>query len=387
MPSLLSRYVLLEIAHPFAVGLLGFTSIVFSGRMMRLTELIVVKGVGFSEILKACLYLLPYLFVFTLPMAATVSIILALIRLSVDHEIIAMKVSGLSFTRLLKPILAFSLTTALLTLVLSVFGAPWGHRQTQDLLTEVVKRRADLGIQEQTFNNDFPGLMIYVNRVAGAAGELEGIFVYDKRDRENPHTVYARHGALHFDQGQDSLMLNLREGQVIRWSKDEVRQQTVEFKTYRLPLRLFDLPLKESKSEKEMTLIELNQALQGAGAGSERYNRLMVELNQRFAMPFGAFLLCFLAVPLGMSPQQHGRIWGLIMGLGVFLIYYVAFTASWRLAVRGQLNPALAPWLPNLIFTGLAAYFWRRTTRELPLVPFSMPLARWLSSWKGSRRS
>jgi lipopolysaccharide export system permease protein len=386
MPRLVSRYMLLEIFHPFAVSLLGFTSIVFSGRMMRLTEMIVVKGVGFSEILKACLYLLPYLFVFTLPMAATVAIILGLIRLSVDHEIIALKVSGFSFTHLLRPILAFSLVTFLVTLFLAVFGASWGHRQTQNLLTEVIKRRADLGIQEQTFNNDFPGLMIYVNRVAGPGGELSGVFVYDKRDRDNPHTVYARHGRLHYDQGQETLLLNLSEGLLIRWSQDVSRQQTVEFKSYQLPLSLFDFRLKENRSEREMTLGEINRALGEVEPGSERYNRLMVELNQRFAMPFGALLLCFLAVPLGMSPQQHGRIWGLIMGLSIFLIYYVAFTASWRLAVHGQLNPVLAPWLPNVLFTGLAVYFWRRTTRELPLVPFSLPLARWLASLKKSRQ-
>jgi lipopolysaccharide export system permease protein len=387
MPRLLSRYVLLEILHPFAVSLLGFTSIVFSGRLMRLTEMIVVKGVGFSEIMRVSLYLLPYLFVFTFPMAATVAIILALIRLSVDHEIIAMKVSGLSFSQLLKPILAFSLATALLTLALAAVGAPWGRRQTQNLLTEVVKRRADLGIQEQTFNNDFPGLMIYVNRVAGPGGELDGIFVYDKRDRDNPHTVYARQGRLYYDQAQDSLLLNLKEGLVIRWSKEEFRQQTVEFKSYQLPLRLFDLTLKESKSEKEMTLGELRQALQEGEPSLERHNRLVVELHQRFAMPLGAFLLCFLAIPLGMSPQQHGRIWGLIMGLGVFLLYYVTFTASWRLAVHGQVNPVLAPWFPNILFTALAAYCWRRTTRELPLVPFSLPLARWLTFLKKTRKA
>jgi LPS export ABC transporter permease LptF len=371
MPRILSRYLLLEILHPFAVSLLGFTSIVFSGRMMRLTELIVVKGVGFSEILQASFYLLPYLFVFTFPMAATVGIILGLIRLSVDHEIIVMKASGLSFAQLLRPILVFSLAIALATLLLAVYGAPWGRRQTQQLLSEVVKRRADLGIQEQTFNSDFPGLMIYVNRVAGSGGELEGIFVYDKRDRDNPHTVYARHGMLHYDQRQETLLLNLTEGLVIRWSQDVSRQQTVEFKSYQLPLRLFDLELRESKSEKEMSLAEIGQNLKQVPPGSEQYNRLLVELNQRFSMPFGAILLCLLAVPLGMSPQQHGRVWGLIMGLTVFLIYYVVFTASWRLAVNGQLNPALAPWLPNVLFTGLAVYFWNRTTRELPLVPFS----------------
>jgi lipopolysaccharide export system permease protein len=382
MSRILSRYLILEIIHPFAVSLLGFTSIVFSGRVVRLAEMIVVRGVGFGEIVRASFYLLPYLLVFTLPMAATVGIILGLIRLSVDFEIIAMKSSGLSFFQLLRPILAFALATVAATLFLTVYGAPWARHQTQLLLTDVVKRRADLGIQEQTFNKDFPGLMIYVHRVAGPGGEMDGIFVYDKRDRDNPHTVYAKYGKLAYDQGQETLVLHLSEGLVIRWSPDASRQHTVEFKSYKLPVSLFDLRLKESKSEKEMTLAELFQAFREAKPGTQDYNRLMVELNQRFAMPLGAFLLCLLAVPLGMSPEQHGRVWGLIMGLAVFLIYYVIFTASWRLGVQGRLNPALAPWLPNLLFLGLAAYFWRRTTKELALVPSSLHFPLRLPFWK-----
>jgi lipopolysaccharide export system permease protein len=244
------------------------------------------------------------------------------------------------------------------------------------LLREVVKRRADLGIQEQTFNTDFRGLMIYVNLV-GKDGRLEGIFVYDKRDQENPHTVYARHGRLNYDQGQEAMLLHLAKGMVIRWSQDAGRRQTVEFETYQLPLRLFDFTIQESKSEKEMSLTELRLALKKEAPGTERFNRLTVELHQRFAMPLGALLLCLLAVPLGLSPDQHGRIWGLIMGLVVFLIYYVIFTASWRLAVNNRLNPALAPWMANFLFTGLAVYFWRRTIRELPLLPISVPWHRW----------
>lgn len=384
MSRILSRYLVLEILHPFAVSLLGFTIIVFSGRVVRLAEMIVVRGVGFTEIVRACFYLLPYLLVFTLPMAATVGIILGLIRLSVDMEIIAMKSSGLSFSQLMRPVLAFGLATSAATLFLTVYGAPWARHQTQLLLTDVVKRRADLGIQEQTFNKDFPGLMIYVHKVAGPRGEMDGIFIYDKRDRENPHTIYAKYGKLDYDQGQETLMLQLNEGRVIRWSPDAHRQQTVEFKNYKLPVNLFDLNLKESKSEKEMTLSELVQSFGSTKPGTQDHNRVRVELNQRFAMPLGAFLLCLLAVPLGMSPEQHGRVWGLIMGLAVFLIYYVIFTASWRLGVQGRLNPALAPWLPNLIFLILVAYFWRRTTKELALVPSSLHFLR-LPFWKRSR--
>ncbi|HZK14000.1 MAG TPA: LptF/LptG family permease, partial [Desulfobaccales bacterium] len=160
MPRILYRYLVLEILPPFGVSLLGFTSIVFLGRMMKVTQLIVVKGVGLIDVLKTCVFLLPYLLVFTLPMAATVGILLAMTRLTVDQEMIAMKTAGLSYGQLLPPVLGFSLLVGLLTLGLTVFASPWGQQATKDLLKDVVKRRADMGIQDQTFNTDFNGMTL-----------------------------------------------------------------------------------------------------------------------------------------------------------------------------------------------------------------------------------
>src|SRR4030043_2084427 len=94
MPQILYRYLVLEILPPFGVSLLGFTSIVFLGRMMKITQMIVVKGVGLIDVLKTCVFLLPYLLVFTLPMAATVGILLAMTRLTGGPEVIAMKSGG-----------------------------------------------------------------------------------------------------------------------------------------------------------------------------------------------------------------------------------------------------------------------------------------------------
>jgi len=261
-----------------------------------------------------------------------VGIILALIRLSVDYEILAMKAAGLSFGQFLRPILVFSLTVGFVTLLLTVYGAPWGRRQTRQLLTEVVKRRADLGIQEQTFNRDFPGLMIYVHEVKGAAGELMGVFVYDKRDRENPHTVYARRGKLHYDPCGEILLLNLTEGLVIRWSRDRSRQQTVEFKSYQLPLRLFAAARQEGKSERGMTLAEIRRALQRTAPGTEPRNR------RGFAF-----------VPAGCAP--------------------------------GSKSPAARPGMgPD--YGALHLPSWHRTARELPLLPFAKPFYSRLAYWK-----
>jgi lipopolysaccharide export system permease protein len=377
MPRILYRYLLSEILHPFAVSLLAFTIIVFSGRLMRLIQMIVVKGIGMVDILKACLYLLPYLLIFTVPMAGTVGIMLGLMRLTVDQEIIALKVSGLSYRQLFRPVLSFSVAVAFLTLTLTVFGAPWARRQTQALLTDVVKRRADLGIQEQVFNTEFRGMMIYVNRVVAVGQELEGIFLYDSRDRENTQTIYARRGNLMFDSSRNTLLLGLTEGIIIRWDPAANRRHTVDFNAYRLPLQVLNGEERD-KPETEMSLKELKKAMDESPRGSERHNRAAVELGQRFAMPVGALILCFLAMPLGMGQESQNRTFGLVMGLLVFLIYYVVFTASWRLAVNAQLPPLLAPWSANVLFAFLAGYLWHRTVRELPLLN--------LSSLRGWRR-
>ena len=58
MPLIIYRYLILEILPPFWVGLLAFTSIVFLGRLMKITQMIVVKGVGLVEVLQTCLFLL-----------------------------------------------------------------------------------------------------------------------------------------------------------------------------------------------------------------------------------------------------------------------------------------------------------------------------------------
>ena len=369
MPHILYRYLILEILPPFGVSLLGLTSIVFLGRMMKVTQMIVVKGVGLIDVLKTVAFLLPYLLVFTLPMAATVGILLAMTRLTVDQEMIAMKTAGLSYGQLLPPVLGFSLVVGLLTLGLTVFGSPWGQQATKDLMKEVVKRRADMGIQEQTFNTDFNGMTLFVNHVVPKSGHLEGVFVYDLRDSENPLTVYAENGDLSYDRDQETMLMQLYDGRIMRWGTEPHRWQTLEFKTYKLPLEVFKFALKGDKAESEMSLGELWEAIAKQPRRSDLSNRALVELNQRFAMPVGAVLLCLMAMPLGLSPRQHGRTWGLILGLVIFLVYYIIFTASWRLAVNAWINPGLAPWLANFLFIWVALYLWRRTVRELPLLP------------------
>ena len=142
-----------------------------------------------------------------------------------------------------------------------------------------------------------------------------------------------------------------------------------QFDTYQVPLELFQFAPKP-KSEDEMYYSELRQALAQAQPGSVEQNKLLIEINRRFALPLGVTIMVLTVMPLGISTQVRGRAVGLIMGLVIFLLYYLLLTAAWRLGTYAIIPPAFAPWMPNLVFLCLAIFLWYRAMRDLPIAVF-----------------
>jgi len=98
---ILFRYLISEIIPPFLLGLLAFTSVLLIGRILRLIELVVTRGVPILQILKLFSLILPTFLEMTVPMAFLLAILLGLGRMSNDQELLAMKASGISAAQIL----------------------------------------------------------------------------------------------------------------------------------------------------------------------------------------------------------------------------------------------------------------------------------------------
>jgi lipopolysaccharide export system permease protein len=375
-PSILYRYLWRECWTLFTVGLLAITIIVFMGRITRVMQMIITKGVALPDIGKFCLLLMPYLLLFTVPMAGMIAVLVTFLRLSNDNEIMALKTSGISALQLLPPILGFSLLITGAALFFSLYATPWGNQEMRQLLLDITKRRADLGVREQVFNNDFDKMVFFVNSVPTSGGLMEGVFLSDDRDPQVPNVITADKARMVFDPKTERLVLQLFHGRVLRLSEDASSFHSVEFDTYQVPLELFQFAPKP-KSEDEMYYSELLQALAQTQPGSVEQNKLLIEINRRFALPLGVTIMVLTVMPLGISTQVRGRAVGLIMGLAIFLLYYLLLTAAWRLGTYAIIPPAFAPWMPNLVFLCIALFLWRRTMRDLPIAVFEGPLPGW----------
>src|SRR5659263_18795 len=126
MRRLINRYVLREIAIPFCMILFVLTFVLLMGKILQVMDLMINKGIGFADIARLMLYLLPSFLMFTIPISLLIAILIGLGRLSGDNEWTVLKMSGLSLYQLSYPVACAALVAFLMTLTTTIFLVPYG---------------------------------------------------------------------------------------------------------------------------------------------------------------------------------------------------------------------------------------------------------------------
>lgn len=364
-------YILKETLPIFFIGLLTFTVILLMDKILKLIELIVTRGVSFSKVLMLLLFISPSFLVFTIPMAFLLGTLLSFGRLSGDSEITAFKASGVSLYQLFLPISILSIIAYLFTSFLVFYGLPWGNRGFIATIYLIAQSKADIEIKERVFNDVFDGLVVYVDKVPIQGKRIEGVLIYDERDKEKVNTIFAKEGFLNSDPKSQEVVLRLLSGDIHRFEPKTKVYQKIKFDTYDLKLELgktFAAMGKKLK-EHEMSIDEIKEKIEKMKKKGEDTTGQEVELHKRYAIPFACIVFGLIGVPLGIQPRRSARSYGFILGILILMTYYMSLTASEILAMRKTIPVFLAGWTPNLLFSGLGVYLLVKTAKESPFKP------------------
>ena len=381
-------YVLKETLPIFFIGLLTFTVILLMDKILKLIELIVNRGVSFSKISMLLLFISPSFLIFTIPMAVLLGTLLSFGRLSGDSEITAFKASGVSLYQLFLPISILSVIAYLFTSFLVFYGLPWGNRGFMATIYLIAQSKADIEIKERVFNDVFDGLVVYVDKVPIQGKRIEGVLIYDERDKEKVNTIFAKEGFLNSDPKSHEVVLRLLNGDIHRFETKTKVYQRMKFDTYDLKLELGKTfaALGKKLKEHEMSIDEIKEKIKKMKIKGEDTTGQEVELHKRYAIPFACIVFGLIGVPLGIQPRRSARSYGFILGIFILMTYYISLTASEILAIKKTIPAFLAGWAPNFLFCGLGVYLLVKTAKESPFKPLA-----WLTEgldfiqrkWKG----
>jgi lipopolysaccharide export system permease protein len=228
------------------------------------------KGLDGWIIAKLMVYASARLVNLALPLAVLVASIMALGNLSERSELTALKASGMSLARVLRPLILAMVVLSAGALWFSNHGWPAANIRFRALLYSVTKQKPALNIREGVFYNGIDGFAIRVG-TKHPDGRLDDILIHDHRDPKGQSILVlkADHGTMAQEDGQ--LVLTLVDGvsheehqEVQSRSRERVHphvQSTFARQTLRIPLHSLDFSMANEdlfrRSYEMMTLDEL----------------------------------------------------------------------------------------------------------------------------------
>jgi lipopolysaccharide export system permease protein len=297
------------------------------------------------------------------PLFVFLSVIFFTSGMANRSEIIAILGNGVSYPRFLRPYFVGGI-------ILSVFL--WWCNQS--LLPKANKKWADFsakyidesyaGVRNQSYINN------YYFRLDSFS--YAGIRYYDtvSRTGNNFFVQTFRNNQLIYNLRADNIAWDTLTKKwkltgiierTINGIYEDLKQRPTMQMQYNFKPR--DLQRDEYMKDK-LTTSELNDYIRLEKLrGSEAVNSLMLEKSSRDAGPPSVLILTMIGAIVASRKIRGGSGFHLALGIIISVLYILVGRFSSVFAMKGNFNPVLAAWIPNLFFSLLAYYLYRRAPK------------------------
>ena len=365
-PKKIDLYVVTEVIGPFFGGLVFFIFIFLMFQALRLAEFFIVHGVSAWTLGKMTMLLSLSFLPVALPVSFLIAVLTAFGRLSSDSELVAMKANGYSLGRLAAPLVVFSMIVVTLSISLNLEWVPWGETNFKRTLIKVGNTKAASQIREGTFTSGFFDLLVFADKVDTRSNRMKHVFIYDEREPKNPLAVVARTGEIAQVKSSSELgsaaLMKLYTGTIHSNDIENSTYQKIGFGEYRLFLKIDEGTADGTTKPHMIPYKELLKKIAEHKPNTFFGVEFRGELWRRYAVAMTPLIFVFLGIGFGTIRTRAIRAGSALIALVILLIYYGIQTWATLALQRGQLPPAFAMLLPNIVIALLAVFSFRRAT-------------------------
>lgn len=208
------------------------------------------KGLESIVIAKVFLFACTTLVTLSLPLAILQSSLMLMGNMGEHYELAALKSSGASILKVMRPLLVFVGVVTIGALAFSFYVVPIANLKLYTLLYDLGKVKPSFALKEGHFYSDIDGFVIHVGRINREKDMLYKIKIYDHQEHLGNRVItLADSGKMAPSPGERYLRMTLYQGvshnQVPKEAgkEDKSQYQRYYFDTlvYQIPLSGFDL--------------------------------------------------------------------------------------------------------------------------------------------------
>jgi lipopolysaccharide export system permease protein len=363
----LDRYVVQELCKPFLFGVGIFSAVgVSAGSLFTLLQQVTATRIPLDIALQVLVLQVPRFVSLALPMAMLLACLLCLARFSGDRELTALRACGVSFYRLLVPILVFCLGVTGLMFALNENLVPFTQYQAK-LLMQQPLLEGKLNLQDKNVFYQEYGPNREVRRFFYAqtfdGQSMQGLTILDLTQL-NANQVISAERATWDPRGSRWQFQN---GKIYVVTADGQNQNVLSFKDQQLSVPRDPLDLAAPRqSLEEMSIVDAQDYRDAQQKAGNTRKQLKAELyiQQQIATPFVTIIFGLIGSTLGTTLRRVSSSTGFGISILIVLGYYFLAFLTTNLGALSILSPGTAAWLPNGVIAGIAGWLLWRVERS-----------------------
>jgi len=317
--------------------------------------------------------LIPFVWVFALPMGMLTATLLTFGRFSADQELTAARASGISLLALVTPILLLSVLLSGLSAWVTMDLGPRSRVAYKEILQEAALRATTEQLPAGRFIKDFKDYIFYIGENKG--GQMRDVMVFVLQNETNvASTVRADRAELKVDVARSKISLHLYDAKSVIIQGDRSFVGPTGDWSLTLPIRR---PTRDEVQISDMTFGQLKQELadvrarmgllseEAARSGapgsaqarqalqrmdSEVTMPLRVQIHRQVSFSFACIGFTLIGIPLGIRVHRRETNVGVAIGLVLVLLYYSFFILGQSFETDPKYLPYLILWVPNFLF-------------------------------------
>jgi lipopolysaccharide export system permease protein len=347
--KILVRHLFNNLLQPLLYLLVAFTLLFVIADLMDNGSKLLRSGATPGMMIHYYSLQLPALVIFIVPICLQLASLYSLSMLTRHSEIVAMRASGVSIYRIVRPYMIMGLICFLFTAVVNEYTGPKYAYRAKQLMDSQTQASEDTYFEQIPFENPTYGHSWYIESFDTRTFTMEGITLRQYReDGSDEAKITARKGhwldhRWWFEDGavQRYDENNNLEGQAATFQTREMRELT-------------EIPedfLGEAKPAEYQSSLELRKYIRTHQfLSSETLTKYEVDFHHKLTMPFICIIATLIGIRVGTHTGRKGALSGILLAIGLFFGFYgLQFTMEY-LAKQMIIVPWIGAWTSIIVF-------------------------------------
>lgn len=363
----LDWYILKKFLVTFFFCMILFMVVAVAVDSSEKTDDFVKTGLSTKEIIKQYYFgFVPHIWGLLFPLFVFIAVIFFTSKMATRSEIIAILASGTSYNRMLFPYFIGGLFLATMLWFGNRYLIPVANGIRSDFQANYIDKNDPTKTQRgqdgcrrcfyrRIDTNTYVGIREFDTTSQTA------MYFFMEKVKDNKVVYNLRSSGARWDTAINKWILNnVVERKIDSMGEETARRMT---DTVDINLRPEELAVDEYQKDRLQTPDLIAFIAREELRGSEGLSAFKVERYRRTATPFAVLLLTLIGAVIASRKTRGGSGMHLAIGIVTAAIFIVSDRFSTVFATKSDLHPLLAAWLPNIVFSIVAFWMYKRTPK------------------------